>query len=215
MAPCRILHCRSPVLFLRGGLYSPPHAGFTRLSTSSLPLHTVSVLSFSLVLFKVKTQHLYIVLPLAVCRSTWFQFVLFKKGPKSPSRNGLKNNSGKGSLSSGVSVPSWYSCSIFLSSSVSLLIHKFITVSACRIDLSPITEATAGMSVSPGPAASTTSLRVTAPAVHSILVRPGVALLLTSSLAPWINGSSNSQCSEYVCSGLLHLKRCHVFKSDW
>ena len=101
MAPCKILHCRSPVLFFNSGLYKTLHTGLTLLSTSSLLLHTVSVLTSSLLLFRVKTQHSYMALPLAVCRSTCFQSVLFKKGPVSPSRFGLKPNSGKGSLIGG------------------------------------------------------------------------------------------------------------------
>ena len=56
MAPCRILHWRSPVLFFNGGLYNVLHWG---LSPPSLSVQTHSALSQRHVLWIVFTQFVY------------------------------------------------------------------------------------------------------------------------------------------------------------
>ena len=59
MAPCKILHWRSAVRFLMGGLYKTLHCGPGPLPAPSLVLHTVEALSFSTFLFVAFTMFMH------------------------------------------------------------------------------------------------------------------------------------------------------------
>ncbi len=58
MAPWRILHCKSPVLFANGGLYNTLHSGFTSSLSLKTERHGVSILLSSIFLLRIRT-HIY------------------------------------------------------------------------------------------------------------------------------------------------------------
>ena len=72
-----------------------------------------------------------------------------------------------------------------------------------------------GSSGPPDRTASTSCRRVRVPDWTSAPIRPGVVLLLTSSLALWISGSLNNQCWESAVGHLILLKRAHDLKTPW
>ena len=113
-ALCRILYYGSPDLLFNGSyktpsilVYSHP-ACLISLSLSlslSLSQHSVSLSQHRFLLFKAWTQYLCIAFPFNMYRSSDSTVLLTCNGLISPVWSTLRPSSGKGSPSSGVSVP--------------------------------------------------------------------------------------------------------------
>ena len=210
MAPWKILHWRSPILFFRGGLYNGLHCG---LSPASLSVHTHSALSYRCVLWIVFTSLVYRVFLLALCRLRFFSSLCFSRGSLSSVNPGHRWIYGYRSVGSGSASPLLCLRRRTFSLSVSLFFQSSRLLCIRLTERTPSTELRAQLSRRSCCVYQLTHADNFWAAQSPI--SPGTVLQHTSSLAPQTRGSFNNQYRESHFSLLLLLNSAQDLKATW